>query len=89
MSVSRFTRDGARRFRSRLEREDQLSGGCERIFAAGHELAARVSALAFNEDAETCRRGDMRYKSEIDSFLLQKRPLFDVQFNELVEATRR
>ena len=81
--------DCAGRFGRGFEREDQLGGRGQRILAARHQLAAGVSAFAFNHDALAGRRGDVRHQADVDAFLLEQRALLDVQLDELMEAAAR
>ena len=71
-----------------FERENQFRRGSQRVFAPRHKPAAGVPAFAFNHDALAGRRSDVRHQSEVDSFLFQKRPLLDVQLNELMKAPK-
>ena len=78
--------DGAGRFGRRFERQNQLCRRGQRIFAAGHQLAAGVAAFAFDHNALAGRRGNVRHQANVESFLLEKRPLLDVQLNKLMKA---
>ena len=80
--------DGAGRFGRGFKRKNQLGCRGQRVFAAGHQLAAGVTAFAFNEDAQAGRRGNVRDQADIDAFLLEQRALLNVQLDELVEAAR-
>ncbi len=77
------------RFGGGFERKNQLSCGGQRIFAAGHQLAAGMAAFAFDEDAHAGGRGDVGHEADIDAFLFEERALLDVQLDELMKAARR
>ena len=76
-------------FAADFKRENQFGCGGQRVFAAGHQLAAGVSAFAFNHDALAGRRGDVRDQAHVDSFLLKKWALLNVQLDELMKAAAR
>ena len=78
--------DGSCRFCRRFQRQNQFGGGGERVFAARHQFAAGVAAFAFNHDALAGRRGNVRHQANVESFLLEVRPLLDVQLDKLVKA---
>ena len=63
--------DGAGGLRGSFERENQFGSRGERIFAAGHQLAAGVAAFAFDNDAHAGGRGDVRDEADVDAFLLE------------------
>ena len=65
----------------------KLRRRCQRVFAAGHQLAAGVAAFALDHDAQAGRRGNVRHQAEVDSFLFQQRTLLDVQFDKLMKAS--
>ena len=81
--------DGAGRFGRGFKRENQLGGRGQRIFAARHQLAAGVAAFALDHDALAGGRGDVRHQAHVDSFLLEIRPLLDVQLDKLMKAAAR
>jgi hypothetical protein len=75
-------------FGRRLERQNQLRRRCQRVFAARHQLAARMPALAFDVDAQAGRRGNVRHQANVDSFRLKVGALLDMQLDKLVKASR-
>ena len=67
--------DGACRFCGGFKSQDQFCCCCQRIFAAGHQLAAGMTAFAFDHDALAGGRGDVRDEADVDAFLFEDRVL--------------
>ncbi len=58
--------DGAGGLGRRFQRQNQFRCCGKRIFAPRHQLAAGVSAFAFNHDALAGRRGDVRHQANVE-----------------------
>ena len=68
-----------------LKRKHQFRSCRQRIFASRHQLATRMSAFAFNQNAQARGRGNVRHQPNIKAFLFEVGSLFDVQFYKLVK----
>ena len=72
-----------------LDREDQLCCSAQGIAAIRHQQRTRVSTEAFNGEAITRRRSDVRDYADVHAVPLQQRSLLDMQLGPAMVVTAR
>ena len=72
-----------------FDRQNELGGGTESIFAVGHQERSGVAAEARDGEAIAGRGGDAGDDADGNAFAFEQRALLDVQLDPGVVAVRR